>query len=125
MRARRPLRERAVGADAVRLTEFDGKGGELRDWWLDLLTSEGGTPRRGGVRRIAYAVAYHANNKTLLVFPSIEKLARRQAMGENTVRHAFKWLVANGWLILVEKGGGRSRTNRYVLSVPPWADEAG
>jgi hypothetical protein len=55
---RRPMRERAVGADAIPLTEIDGKGGELRDRRLDLLTSERLAPRRGGVRRIVYALAY-------------------------------------------------------------------
>lgn len=112
-----------MDTEAISLTELDGAGGGLRDKWLDLLTNDGVAPRRGGVRRIAFALAYHANNKTFKVFPGIEKLARRQAMGENTVRHALKWLVANGWLIVIEKGGGRGHPKKYVLSIPPWALE--
>ena len=115
--------EGAVDAKAIPLAGLDGTGGERRNKWLDLLTSDGVSPRSGGVRRIAYALAYHANNKTFILWPGITLLADRQAMGENTVRHAFRWLVENGWLIVIDKGGGRGHPKKYVLSIPPWALE--
>ncbi len=111
-----------VGVDAVPLTTLGGTGGVLRNQWLSALTDTDVAPRTGGVRRISYAVAYHAN-KTFVVWPGITLLADRQAMGENTVRHAFKWLVENGWLIVIDKGGGRGHPKKYLLSIPPWALE--
>ena len=73
-------------------------------------------PRRPWLAGVVVAAAF-AMTLTLSRSPRVRIVAHEYARVGS--------LVANSWLILVEKGGGRSRTNRYVLSVPPWGDEAG
>jgi hypothetical protein len=73
-------------------------------------------------RRIQVTVAVtglslHMNQRGSKCWPSVGRVAGECALHERTVQRANLALVEQGFLAVV-RGGGRGRTNRYVIQIP-------
>lgn len=71
-------------------------------------------PARTSDWRVLHALAGWANKGTGICWPSVPTIAESVRMTERGVRKILRRLEADGW-IETERGGGRSRSNRYRL----------
>jgi hypothetical protein len=51
-------------------------------------------------------------------FPSVETLAGDSGCGETKARRGLRILERLGWIVCVERGGGRNKTSTYAASLP-------
>jgi len=67
---------------------------------------------------VLLALADHANDDGLSIYPSVERVANKTALSERTVQLTIKKLVEETHLLqLVRAGGGRYTTNEYRILV--------
>lgn len=72
----------------------------------------------GGERLLVHlALADFANDEGLC-WPSIATLAKKSRCGERLVQRQIADMIIDGWLVLDSRGGGRGRSNCYLLQTP-------
>lgn len=69
-------------------------------------------------KHVALALSLYMNERGGSAFPGAERLARDTSRHEVTIRRELGALVADGWLRLVVRGGGKGRANAYEASIP-------
>lgn len=74
-------------------------------------------PDGGSLLLLALAVADFADDAGERIFPSVATLAAKVRLSERSVQYLLRKLQTMGWLELVSKGGGRSRTCLYRIPV--------
>lgn len=79
--------------------------------WINTVFETSGIS--GGARLIMLALADRANDDGE-AWPGIADIAKRAELSERHTKRIIKKLVADG-LVEIQRGGGRSRTNRYQL----------
>lgn len=67
---------------------------------------------------VAFALSLHMSERGDSCFPSMPRLAAEAGVDESTARRHVKLLIDQGWLSMLARGGGRSRTNRYAAKIP-------
>ena len=80
------------------------------------------SPARGSARLLLAALAALADEELAVTAVSTEELLAAAGMADSTYRRARAALLASGELALEMPGGGRARTNRWVLRDPRAAD---
>lgn len=72
-----------------------------------VLSEHGHGPSKSAARLVALALTADMDKNTLETYASVERIAKRSALSERTVRTALKTLVAEGWLKEHTKRRGR------------------
>jgi hypothetical protein len=80
------------------------------------------SPARGSARLLLAALAALADEELAVTGVSTEELRAAAGMADSTYRRARAALLASGQLALEMPGGGRARTNCWVLRDPRAAD---
>jgi hypothetical protein len=80
------------------------------------------TATRGSGRLLLGALAALADDERSVSGVTTEQLCRAAGMADSTYRRARAALLASGEFTLTVSGGGRARTNRWVLRDPRAAD---
>src|SRR5690242_6356417 len=73
----------------------------------------------GAQVKVLYAIETHANNETGIAWPGAATLAKETGLSEESVRKARKALIAKGFLRQIVAGGGRNKSMKVQLLVPP------
>lgn len=76
-------------------------------------------------RFVLHLYCAHADDMDLTAFPSIGSLMRWTGYSERHVQRALHELQHGGHLKLVEEGGGRRKSNRYLVTLgdeQPWVE---
>ena len=77
----------------------------------------------GSTLLILLALADHANDEGLC-WPSIGRLARRGRVGERHAMRILAGLEASGDVVVIERGGGKGRSNLYRVTPVSGFEEA-
>jgi DNA-binding transcriptional MocR family regulator len=93
-----------------------GEGASLPTVWRHAIADPeaGLTPTQ---KLVAFVIGAHMNG-TGEAWPSVGTIAAECDLHAATVQRARSVLVARG-LLVVDQGGGRSKTNRYRAAIPP------
>lgn len=93
-----------------------GEGASLSTVWRHAIADPeaGLTPTQ---KLVALVISAHMNG-TGEAWPSVGTIAAECDLHAATVQRARSVLVARG-LLVVDQGGGRSKTNRYRAAIPP------
>lgn len=73
--------------------------------------------QQGSALLVLLAIADFADDDGYC-YPSVERLAHKSRMSVRNVRYILRQLEESGELV-IERGGGRHRTNRYRVMLPP------
>lgn len=77
-------------------------------------------PDGGGEMLLALALADHADQDGLNIYPGVASLARKTRQSERTVQYQLRKMEQIGWLLLVNNEiGGRTKTREYRIN-PAW-----
>lgn len=74
-------------------------------------------PEGGSLLLLALALADYANDDGGRIYPSVATLANKVRLSKRAIQYLLRRLEKIGWLEVVSKGGGRSRTCRYRIPV--------
>lgn len=76
----------------------------------------------GGEYTLAICLADFANNEGSAIWPAVATLAHNSRQSVRTVQRQLKAMVTDGWLWVVEEGGGAGRATRYRID-PGWLED--
>lgn len=71
-----------------------------------------------GEKGVLMAIQSYMNTKTFTACPGMLAIAEKAGIQERHARDCVRELERKGWLRIVARGGGASRTNTYALVVP-------
>lgn len=74
---------------------------------------------KGTEKLVLLAYADHADHHGEKIFPATDTVARKCGLSRRAVQKITSRLVEAGYLVLVEEGGGRGRTNVYQIPIDP------
>lgn len=80
----------------------------------DLQDQEGNTTKASTAKLVLLALADHANDEGESAYPSVDRLAKKTALSEQTIRNTFDALRHNGVVMLV--GTSKYMTNNYTIN---------
>lgn len=87
--------------------------------WFNAFVERGQRDLSGPAVKVAVAIARHADGSTGIAEPGqrrISDLAGDQNLGR--IRKALAEVVKSGWILIINKGGGRLNTAQYQLAIP-------
>jgi len=82
--------------------------------FIDLRDEKGDVTKASTAKLVLLALADHANDEGESAYPSVERLARKTALAQQTVRNTFDALRHNGVIFL--NGQSKYRTNNYTIN---------
>lgn len=82
--------------------------------FFDLTDDNGNTTKASTAKLVLLAMADHANDEGEGAYPSIEKLCKKTALSEQTIRNTFDALRYNGIISLV--GKSKWGTNNHTIN---------
>ena len=74
-------------------------------------------PKGGGELLTALALAEHGDPDGTNIYPSIRTIADMTRQSRRTIQNHIDRMMAIGWLVKEQEGGGRGNTTRYRIPI--------